>query len=121
MLPAILTTVVGGMILILAVGFSRSLYAQYRQQPRVFKYHLLHLSLWALAVGSLSGCLATFRRLSGEQPNFHPLLNLFGGLLYFVVLLGAFLILGFFMYREDSRSGKLKRRLALYERFLPQS
>ncbi len=120
MLQALLTIVGAGVILFLTVGFTRSLYVQFRQQPRVFKYHVLHLSLWVLAVVSLSGCLATFRRLSGEQPNLHPFLNLFGGGVYLLALLGACLVLGFFMYREDSRNGKLRRRFGLYERFLPQ-
>jgi hypothetical protein len=45
-------------------------------------------------------------------------MNVVGGLVYLLALLASFLILGFFMYRDDRRNGKVTRRIRLYERFV---
>ncbi|HET6386221.1 MAG TPA: hypothetical protein VFJ58_22750 [Armatimonadota bacterium] len=115
---ALLVAVVGTVALFLLVGGVRSAARAHRENPRWLRFQALNAGLWTAAILSLSQCFAVFRRVSGERPNPYPLLNLFGGALAVALLLACCVALGFFMYREDSRTGKLKRRLGLYDRFL---
>lgn len=109
----------GLLCLLFALAGLRQLTIRYSGNRKLLEYHAIHLTLWLSAVFSLSGCFAVYRRFAGEQPNPHPLLNDLLGAFYAVVLLMAFMALGFFMYRDDCRRGLVKRKFRLYDQFIP--
>jgi hypothetical protein len=106
------------LVVFFGLGGVRRLTRAWGENPRACRYQALLAGLWVTAIVSLSQCFATYYRLCGAHPNPHPALNVLSGVLFAGILMVSFLALGFFMYREDSRSGKLRRKLALYERFL---
>ena len=118
----IIFLVVGLALSYLVVGWIRQVGSQIRANPKVARYMALQVTLWSFAIASLSQCLAVYRRLAGEQPNPHPILNGLWGIACAAVLVVSFLTIGFFMYRDDCRKGNVKRKFALYERFMgPES
>ena len=107
-----------GLVLFIGIGAVRRLIRFGRENPRLMRCQLINAGLWVVAIGSLSGCFETYRKLVGEHVNVHPVLNVVFGAVELALLVGSCLALGYFMYREDDRSGKLRRRMPLYDRFL---
>ena len=114
----IILIAVGLTLVYLVASWVRQLGSQMRSNPRLARYMALQLALWSAAIVSLSQCLAVYRRIAGETPNLHPVWNGVWGIVCVAVLILSFLTIGFFMYRDDCRKGNVKRKLALYERFM---
>jgi hypothetical protein len=114
----IIFLVVGLALIYLVVGFVRQVGSQVRSNPAVARYMALQVTLWCSAIVSLSQCLAVYRRVAGERPNPHPIFNGLWGIVCAAVLVVSFLTIGFFMYRDDCRKGNVKRKFALYEKFM---
>jgi amino acid transporter len=76
---------------------------------------LAFLALFALATFTLSRVIASFNDLSAagiSDQTFGPLL------LWLVALLALLFVLGLYVYAGERKNGRVRRRVAVYERIL---